>query len=756
VEQALARAATPVLLWIDNFEHVADRHVDDSLLDLLWRASRAHLIVAVRGQERFAGERYRDLDATVLTASDLAFTAEETAQLFAQLFAAAGAGAPPELVDGAQAELGGWPEPTRALALSLRDEPAGDQRRAVDAFATNYFRSRLLPEPGRPDRLRFALRTALAGRFTPDLAASLTDDPAVAEHAAWYRAEGLLQGETIAGQPTYRWPAAARSLLTAELHARMPEQVAELHTRLARGHLDAGEVAAALRHAVAAPDWPLALEIVDSSWRRLLFENREELHRALVAIPVDAVPATPKTAALRALFQPTSGGIADCLRTLPESADELAQLGRADDALDILDTGLAALVAVRDHGAPDDARAYGERLLQVATAARAARPAESASLYPAALVHVGVARLLSGDYGGAVGCLAGAHERAGDSPSGHLALEAAGQLALAHALQGELRETAAWLSRYEAAPRPPAWLLRFLRVPADTARLLISVDALDLPEASAVVDALDGEVQRDQFWTHHLYARGLLALHTGAAADVLQELDRARAGRQGWLDHPASAPLLAAAEADLLLALGRGTQARSLLHGPHAKHPLLRVGQARLALLAGHSDEALRLTADAGWERGAPTRHRLEMLLIRAVAAHRGDDRSAATQALASAVAGARRTGALRPFTTVPRDELTELAKHVPEAADLLAEEPLASAAGVYPSSVDVIRLTRREQQVLERLAAGLSMQQVSVALRVSYSTARTQQRSLYRKLGVTSQADAVALARQHGLLADG
>jgi LuxR family maltose regulon positive regulatory protein len=61
--------------------------------------------------------------------------------------------------------------------------------------------------------------------------------------------------------------------------------------------------------------------------------------------------------------------------------------------------------------------------------------------------------------------------------------------------------------------------------------------------------------------------------------------------------------------------------------------------------------------------------------------------------------------------------------------------------------------LTERELVVLRLLATRLSTREISQELHLSVNTVRTQVRSIHRKLGVTSRAEAVAHARQLGLL---
>ncbi len=61
--------------------------------------------------------------------------------------------------------------------------------------------------------------------------------------------------------------------------------------------------------------------------------------------------------------------------------------------------------------------------------------------------------------------------------------------------------------------------------------------------------------------------------------------------------------------------------------------------------------------------------------------------------------------------------------------------------------------LSARELDVLRLLADGLSKREAAARLFVSYNTVHSHVRAIYRKLGVTSRADAVDRARKQGLL---
>jgi DNA-binding CsgD family transcriptional regulator len=61
--------------------------------------------------------------------------------------------------------------------------------------------------------------------------------------------------------------------------------------------------------------------------------------------------------------------------------------------------------------------------------------------------------------------------------------------------------------------------------------------------------------------------------------------------------------------------------------------------------------------------------------------------------------------------------------------------------------------LSAREQEVLRRVAQGLSSKAVGRQLFISASTVNQHLTSIFHKLGVTTRAQAVAVAVQQGLL---
>ncbi|MEL7977871.1 LuxR C-terminal-related transcriptional regulator [Isoptericola sp. F-RaC21] len=60
--------------------------------------------------------------------------------------------------------------------------------------------------------------------------------------------------------------------------------------------------------------------------------------------------------------------------------------------------------------------------------------------------------------------------------------------------------------------------------------------------------------------------------------------------------------------------------------------------------------------------------------------------------------------------------------------------------------------LTRRERVVLSNLSEDVTLEQIATKLFVTRNTVKSQVRSVYRKIGVSNRAEAVAWARQAGL----
>lgn len=80
-------------------------------------------------------------------------------------------------------------------------------------------------------------------------------------------------------------------------------------------------------------------------------------------------------------------------------------------------------------------------------------------------------------------------------------------------------------------------------------------------------------------------------------------------------------------------------------------------------------------------------------------------------------------------------------------------KRPYSTAASLGKCDLNVSRLSKRENEVLQLLAEGLALDLISKRLNISRTTVRNHIQHLQQKLGVHSQTAAVAYAYRHNLV---
>lgn len=78
---------------------------------------------------------------------------------------------------------------------------------------------------------------------------------------------------------------------------------------------------------------------------------------------------------------------------------------------------------------------------------------------------------------------------------------------------------------------------------------------------------------------------------------------------------------------------------------------------------------------------------------------------------------------------------------------------PRSTAFAGNPQAVAALGISPRELEVLERLAAGLSNKEIADALGISLNTVKTHVARLFEKLGAVRRTDAIARARELGIV---
>ncbi|WP_082487192.1 LuxR C-terminal-related transcriptional regulator [Leifsonia sp. Root112D2] len=744
--------SSELTLVIDRFDTVADRQIQDSLHELIMRRRWLRVITCVRRGDIFTSVLWSDLSVSTIRAHDLAFTADETAQLTRELGVELDNDDIRSLHNAGQ----GWPEPTRALALEL-GRPAQrvtDIETAAGRVAREYLQRRLLPEFENDEQLDFILATAVPESVTEEIAAMLTGDAQSGRHLRHLETEGVLTANRDDDEIVYRWPSAARAALCEEFSRRKPQRATELNSRLAAWYFTRQSFVSAIKHAMVANDVELAVQIIERGWPELLKLHVPELDAALTAIPLELIAAYPQAAAIRDIRLHLAAQGDDFLLSLPDplpnDPQHLESLARSDRSLQAMNTATAMMIALRVRGRVAKAAHYGNMVEQIGRVGRFHQPDTMASFVPNAFLQLGITRGFADDLPGAIQILRVAYELAPSSESEHVLVDSAGKLALFSALRGNTAQTMFWLDRHDRPYRKSDWMARWVSLGGAIARTLAAIEGLDQAAATDAIPHMKLASREEQNWSPFVtFAGSRHALHWGDRLGALALLREERAHHRAWLRKGSTMrPLLDAAEAELLIALGLANQAEHLLTNA-PRHSALDAPRARFALLTGQPERALR-RATAGLARAGAHPSQAELLLISASAENRMGNTTAARESFRGAFDNARATGSLRSLSTMPSDERSALAAGVSGISELLRQ--IETTPNPFPSELRLIELTEREQLILERIAKGMSVQAVAEDLFVSRNTVKTQMRSLYQKLDVSSRDEAVARAHEYGL----
>jgi len=424
-----------------------------------------------------------------------------------------------------------------------------------------------------------------------------------------------------------------------------------------------------------------------------------------------------------------------------------------------------------------DAERLGSKLVGLASGASRE---EWSALRAFALSNLGAVHLWCGDVGVACIDLQEALALATEDGREHIILDCLAQLGVMDLLQGrltsamqrsergvELAEHGGWVDGPAAAcAYMTSGAVAYRHGEFERAEGLLTHAASAAATAEAPVRLAAGVLQ----------ARALAAVGPRSAARGALKLRavRAEVAREDSGVMPEFLNVAVAdTEARVLIAAGEIDSAREVLEQARAEQPrslALLVRQAAMELHAQEIDAAGATLAEAlpapGSEPPAvdapdlSSSKVIEAWVLRAMLDRAAGERKAAADALEHALALAEdepyRDAFLLHDPAVR--ELLEHQAHIGTAHPALVEVLLdAMTEGRSPHGEALAEpLTAREQRILGYLPTMLSNAEIGAETFVSLNTVKTHLRSIYRKLGVSSRAEAVERARRLGLLPAG
>ena len=299
-------APGPWVLVLDDVHHLRSGEALGALRLLLERVPpRLDLVLCTRADPPVALGRMR-LDGRLgeIRNADLEFTLDEAAELLASQ----GVDLRADDVRALWSRTQGWAAGLRlaAGALAATGDPHGlvVSATATEAALGDYLLEEVLDRQD-PDVQSFLLRTSIAERVTPDLAALLTADHRAGERLDDLERSGIFLVDTDDGW--YRYHALFADLLRATLRRRDPDLVPEMHGRAAAWLMANGRPADAERHAGLAGDWPLVGRLAIDRWLAATLDDSGLLPDPNARVPAGAVRETPALALVAAAAACRSG-----------------------------------------------------------------------------------------------------------------------------------------------------------------------------------------------------------------------------------------------------------------------------------------------------------------------------------------------------------------------------------------------------------------------------------------------------------------
>lgn len=761
----------PVWLVLDDV-HELDSEVLRQLELLVVRAPpRLRFVLATRRDVRLGLHRLRlEGELAEIRGLDLRFTQEEAGELFA----AAGLEVPGPALVMLLDRTEGWAAGLRLAALSLAGHP--DPERFAAEFSgsertvAEYLLAEVLDRQSERVR-RLLLRTSILERVNGELADLLTGDSGGERVLQDLEQANAFVTSLDAGRTWFRHHQMFAGLLALELRRTAPGEVAGLH-RAASVWLSAhGYPAEAIRHAQAAHDYELAARLLADHWTGLYLGGQAEvIHELLAGFPPDARAADVELAAVAAADELAHGTLDGADRYLSLAEGGAASVPDARRGQARLLCGIARLLLTRQRGNLTAMVEKAQQLQVMAEAVDQAPDHLGEDLRALALISLGVADLWAARLGEAQRYLKEGVALARRTGRAYLEFTGLAHLALSgisgsftlvadHGTQAvELAERHGWAS-------DPA-----VGVACATIGVGLAWQGR-LDDAQPWVERAERTIRAETEPAAVLgvyYARGLLALARGRYTEALAAL-RAAGPLSGRLVAPPY--LVTPTRALLLLALvrlGETEQARhALAEISDTEHESGEIRVATAALRLAEEAPGAATTVLAPVVDGAApfiglfqNSWQAQAFLLQAIALDALGDGAAAETALERALDLAEPHAARSPFLLHPAPSLLRChAGHRTAHAALIADIQSLLAGNAYPPPSAgppplLGPLSDSELRVLRYLPTNLTAPEIAGELSVSRNTVKTHLRALYAKLGAHRRAEAVARARDLGLLA--
>lgn len=768
-------------LVLDDY-HVLDAPpIDEALTFLLEHLPpQMHMVITTREDPLLPLPRLRVRGLlTEVRAADLRFTVEETAVFLQQI---TGLQLSANEIAALEKRTEGWIAGLQLAALSMQGRAdvhgfieafAGDDRYVVD-----YLVDEVLQRQSEPIR-RFLLQTSILDRLCGPLCDAVTNGETGSALLATLEQNNLFVIPLDDKRTWYRYHHLFADVLQVHLLKEQPQQIAELHQRASEWYEQNDFVADAVHHAFAAGDFARAARIIELAWAEMDRSRQSATWLGWATRLPDAQVHKRPVLCLGFAWALLDAGQLEAAEMWLQNAEKCLQNTAVLIIADEVEYQHlpGSIAAARTYlalalGDMSGTVKYAKQALDLLPESEYLRRGTPAALLGLALWSDG--KLVEAQHAFAEAMRS--YEKAGNIL---FVITGAYVLADMKRAQGRLHEAA---KIYEDALQLAQTHGEIVRRGAADLYTGLSELRLEQNDLAAAQEHLRqsktlGEKAALPRWYYRwCLAQAKMEEAAGDLEAALNSLDEAD-------NHYVRGPVpdvrsTAAMKARVWLKQGRLAEAHQWVNAygltvtddlsylqefDHITLARLRLAQYRHDGAAESIADGLLLlarlleTAVTGQRMGSV----LEILVLQALAFAAKGDTPAALASLARALTLAEPEGYVRLFVdeAMPMAELLETA--VSQKISTNYTKKLLAAFGnqndLHPSSFTshplIEPLSDRELEVLQLVAEGFSNREIGERLFLALPTVKGHNRNIYSKLNVTRRTEAVARARELGIL---
>ncbi len=759
----------PLFLVLDDYHFIEDRSIQESLsffIDNL--PPQVQLIIATRSDPPWPLARWRARgQLTEIRGDRLRFTPDE-ARNFLEKFGLDTL--TEEDLQDINRKTEGWITSLQMAAHSLRNHEdirtflrnfTGSHRHILN-FLTEEVLSR------QPEEIQDFLRqTSILKILDPALCRAVTGRGDSQEILNKLENQNLFLSPLDSDGYRYRYHPLFAELLYFQLVNTHEDLIPNLHEQAGRHLLERGERGLAVEHALAGGNIKWALEIInqdpDGLWQQ---EGNRKISRWLEEIPTDLLKQFPRLFAYRALFLIIKGELKE-LGPFIEEAGEVKTSGQEEQNEF---EGMLALIKTYMAIFQNDSR----MIVAMSQAVKDKLPAGKTLWHSFAALAAGDALAMEGQLEEGAGEFSRALSLAKKSGQPFSTLLAGWKLGHIRWFQGRLGE-AGQICREVLQFAEDNLLTRMPRTgPLLALAGLINREKNELDQARIDVEkAVQICEPEKQVLAWSLYCLVMVCFSEGdleKAREALGQIEKIQ--RETGL--PALLSLMAKAwKARVYLEEGDSALARECLvqinvtpetqpaFGKETGYLVL----ARLEITEGNLDSAQMVLDNlaASLQEKEARGVKIELLLLRARLACRENNPGQAISFLTDALTLGSSEDFFQPFLDEGEEIIRLLSRIPPKRKESRFAARILHRIGSQGkpeqkellTPPEITRLSPREMEILQLLAAGLSNQKIAEKLFLSVGTVKWHISNIYTKLLVERRPEAIARARELKLIKD-